>query len=89
MPHGTPQLRSREAGERVRAALLAAAAACGIALLAVAPFVGWWFLTLFGAVAALVLTTDRCASNGSARPELVDGGSTVSRYSPSSRSEPG
>ena len=62
--------RALEANGRVRKARSLAAGTCGIALLAVAPFVGWWFLTLFGAVAALVLTTDRRLER-SDRPELV------------------
>ena len=40
--------RALEAGERVRAARTVAAAACGIALVAIVPFQGWWILVLFG-----------------------------------------
>jgi glycerol uptake facilitator-like aquaporin len=62
--------RALEANDRVRKARTLAAGTCGLALVAVAPFVGWWFLFLFGAVAALVLTADRRLER-SARPELV------------------
>jgi diguanylate cyclase (GGDEF)-like protein len=62
--------RALEANDRVRKARSLAAGTCGIALVAVAPFVGLWFLALFGAVAALVITTDRRLER-SDRPELV------------------
>jgi diguanylate cyclase (GGDEF)-like protein len=62
--------RALEANDRVRTARTLAAGTCGLALVAVAPFVGWWFLILFGAVAALVLTADRRLER-SDRPELV------------------
>ena len=41
------RVRAREAGARVRTARTVAAAACGIALLAIVPFEGWWILLLF------------------------------------------
>ena len=63
--------RALEAGERVRTARTLAAATCGISLLATAPFVSWWFLLLFGAVAAVVLGTLDRRLERSERPELV------------------
>ncbi len=62
--------RALEAGERVRAARTLAAVTCGLSLLAMAPFVGWWFLLLFGVSAAVLLTADR-RIDGSDRPELA------------------
>jgi diguanylate cyclase (GGDEF)-like protein len=62
--------RALEAGPRVRTARTMAAATCGISLLAMAPFIGWWFLLLFGASAAVMLTADRRIERSS-RPELV------------------
>jgi diguanylate cyclase (GGDEF)-like protein len=43
---------------------------CGLSLLAMAPFVGWWFLLLFAASAAVLFTADRRIER-SARPELA------------------
>ena len=40
------RMRAREAGPRVRAARLVAAVACGIAILAIVPFRGWWILAV-------------------------------------------
>src|SRR4029079_3210446 len=40
--------RALEANSRVRAARTMAGATCGISMLVTAPFVGWWFLVLFG-----------------------------------------
>jgi diguanylate cyclase (GGDEF)-like protein len=62
--------RALEAGGRVRAARRLAAGTCGLALLAVAPFVSWWFLVLFLPVGALVLSADRFIDRAR-RPELV------------------
>ena len=62
--------RALEANARVRTARTMAGATCGIALLAMAPFVGWWFLLLFGVIAAVMLTADRRIER-SERPELV------------------
>jgi diguanylate cyclase (GGDEF)-like protein len=62
--------RALEAGDRVRKARNLAALTCGISLLAVAPFVGWSFLVLFGVSALVVLTADRRLERAE-RPELV------------------
>jgi diguanylate cyclase (GGDEF)-like protein len=62
--------RAVESGERVRTARTIVAAVCGIALVATAPFVSWWFLLLFGAVAVVLATLERRLA-GSGRPELV------------------
>ena len=48
--------RALEANARVRTARTMAGATCGLSLLAMAPFVGWWFLVLFGASAAVMVT---------------------------------
>jgi diguanylate cyclase (GGDEF)-like protein len=50
--------RALEAGDRVRAARTIAAVTCGISLVATAPFVSWWFLILFGVVAAVLGTLE-------------------------------
>jgi diguanylate cyclase (GGDEF)-like protein len=47
-----------------------AAVTCGISLVATAPFMGWWFLALFGAVAVTLLTLER-RMRASERPELL------------------
>jgi diguanylate cyclase (GGDEF)-like protein len=62
--------RALEAGERVRTARTLAAAACGICTVAAAPFLSWW-LVLFVAATAVVLTTADRRLNRSERPELV------------------
>jgi diguanylate cyclase (GGDEF)-like protein len=62
--------RALEANTRVRTARTLAAGTCGVSLLATAPFVGWWFLLLFVASAAVLLTADRRIER-SDRPELV------------------
>src|SRR4051794_24962420 len=62
--------RALEAGARVRTARTMAAAACGLSLLATAPFVGWWFLVLFGVSAVVLGSADRRLDR-SPRPELV------------------
>ena len=64
------RVRAREAGERVRTARSVAAIACGISLVATAPFQSWWFLILFGVVAATLLTLER-RMRASERPELL------------------
>ena len=69
-PTEQDRVRAREAGARVRRARLIAAAACGIALVAIVPFEGWWTLLLF-AMAALVLGDARRAPRRSKRPELL------------------
>jgi len=62
--------RALESGARVRTARTLAAGTCGLALVAVAPFVSWWFLVLFVPVAALVVTADTRIDRAR-RPELV------------------
>ena len=64
------RVRVREAGARVRIARTIAAAACGIALIAIVPFQGWWTLILFG-TAALTLGTLEMRLRRSERPELI------------------
>jgi diguanylate cyclase (GGDEF)-like protein len=64
------RVRAREAGARVRTARTVAAAACGIALVAIVPFEGWWTFVLFGAVALSLGTLD-ARLRRSKRPELV------------------
>ena len=64
------RLRALEAGARVRIARTVAAAACGIALIAIVPFQGWWTLILF-AVTAVTLGTVEMRLRRSERPELV------------------
>jgi len=62
--------RALEAGERVRKARTMAGLTCGIAVVATAPFLSWWYLLLFGATAA-VLGTVEWRLDRSDRPELV------------------
>jgi diguanylate cyclase (GGDEF)-like protein len=62
--------RALEAGERVRKARTLAGLTCGIAVVATAPFLSWWYLLLFGATAA-VLGTVQWRLDRSDRPELV------------------
>jgi hypothetical protein len=62
--------RALEAGERVRKARTLAALTCGIAVVASAPVLSWWYLLLFGASAA-VLGTVELRLDRSDRPELV------------------
>jgi diguanylate cyclase (GGDEF)-like protein len=62
--------RALDAGERVRTARTVAAITCGISLVATAPFVSWWFLGLFGVVAATLATLERRLDR-SGWPELV------------------
>jgi diguanylate cyclase (GGDEF)-like protein len=64
------RVRAREAGARVRTARTVAAAACGVALVAIVPFEGWWTFILFGAVAVSLGTLD-ARLRRSKRPELV------------------
>jgi diguanylate cyclase (GGDEF)-like protein len=64
------RVRAREAGARVRAARTVAAVACGIALVAIVPFQGWWILVLLAAT-ALLLGTFEMRLRRSERPELV------------------
>jgi len=62
--------RAIEAGARVRTARSIAALTCGISLVATAPFMSWWFVVLFGAV-ALTLGALDWRMRRSERPELV------------------
>jgi diguanylate cyclase (GGDEF)-like protein len=62
--------RALEAGERVRKARTMAGITCGIAVLATAPFLSWWYLVLFGAT-ALVLGSVEWRLRRSEHPELV------------------
>jgi 4-hydroxybenzoate polyprenyltransferase len=64
------RVRAREAGPRVRTARTVAAVACGIALLAIVPFQGWWILLLLGA-SALTLGTLEARLRRSERPEMI------------------
>ncbi len=69
-PTDEHRVRAREAGTRVRTARTVAAVACGLALLAIVPFQGWWILVLL-AVTALLLGTLEMRLRRSERPELV------------------
>jgi len=69
-PTDAHRARAREAGERVRNARSIAAAACGISLVATAPFMSWWFLLLFAIVAVNLATLEK-RLGASERPELV------------------
>ncbi|HMJ95685.1 MAG TPA: GGDEF domain-containing protein [Thermoleophilaceae bacterium] len=64
------RVRAREAGARIKTARTVAAAACGVALVAIVPFEGWWTFILFGAVAVSLGTLDARLLR-SKRPELV------------------
>src|ERR687893_560987 len=62
--------RAREAGARVRTARTIAALACGLSLVATAPFMSWWYLLLFAVVAVnLGLLEKRLRT--ARRPELL------------------
>jgi diguanylate cyclase (GGDEF)-like protein len=62
--------RAREAGARVRTARTVAGVACGIALIAIVPFQGWWILGLL-AITAVTLGTFEWRLRRSEYPELV------------------
>jgi diguanylate cyclase (GGDEF)-like protein len=62
--------RAREAGPRVRTARTFAAIACGVGLVAIVPFQGWWILVLFAA-GAVTLATFEARLRRSERPELI------------------
>jgi diguanylate cyclase (GGDEF)-like protein len=64
------RVRAREAGARVRTARTIAALACGIAVVAIVPFEGWWTLILF-ATAVVILGTVEARLRRSERPELI------------------
>jgi diguanylate cyclase (GGDEF)-like protein len=61
--------RALEAGARVRTARTIAAIACGISLVATAPFRSWWYLILFALVVVTLGTLER-RMRSSTRPEL-------------------
>ena len=69
-PTDAHRSRAREAGARVRTARSIAAVACGISLVATAPFMSWWFLLLFAIVAVNLGLLER-RLRSSERPELV------------------
>jgi diguanylate cyclase (GGDEF)-like protein len=62
--------RALEANARVRTARTIVVLTCGLSLVAMGPFLGWWFLLLFAASAAVMFTADRRIER-SARPELA------------------
>ena len=69
-------VRVVEANERVRRARTVAAGAVGIALVATAPWLGWWTLGLF-ALAVVNLATLEWRLRRSERPERVAAGSLL------------
>jgi diguanylate cyclase (GGDEF)-like protein len=75
-PTEAHRARALDAGERVKTARSIAAVACGISLVATAPFMSWWYLVLFG-VAALNLVMLEWRMQRSGRPELVAAQSSV------------
>src|SRR5215218_8211469 len=62
--------RAREAGARVRTARSIAAVACGISLVATAPFMSWWYLVLFALVALNLALLEKHLATAE-RPELM------------------
>jgi diguanylate cyclase (GGDEF)-like protein len=62
--------RALEASARVKSARSIAAVACGISLVATAPFMSWWYLLLFGAAAVNLLLLE-WRMRRSSRPELL------------------
>lgn len=69
-PTEEDRARALEAGARVRLARTIAAAACAAALIALAPWVGWWSLILLAIVAGNLATLER-RMRASSRPEWV------------------
>ena len=69
-PTDQHRARAREAGERVRMARTVAALACGIALIAMVPFQGWWILVLL-AFTVVILATFEARLRRSEHPELI------------------
>jgi hypothetical protein len=69
-PTEEDRARALEAGARVRIARTIAAAACAAALIALAPWVGWWSLILLAIVAGKLVTLER-RMRGSSRSEWV------------------
>ncbi len=75
-PTELDRVRVVEAGERIKRARTIAAAACGIALLAAAPWVGWWLLGLF-ALAMVNLATLEPRLRRTDHPERVAAGTLL------------
>jgi diguanylate cyclase (GGDEF)-like protein len=75
-PTELDRARITEASERNRRARNLGAVAAGVALLAAAPFVGWWTLISFVLIAAQSVTLDWRLAR-SARPERVAMGSVL------------
>ena len=69
-PTDQHRARAREAGDRVRTARTVAALACGLALIAIVPFQGWWILVLLAATVA-TLGTFEARLRRSEHPELI------------------
>jgi diguanylate cyclase (GGDEF)-like protein len=69
-PTDQHRARAREAGDRVRTARTVAALACGIALVAIVPFQGWWILVLLAGT-VVVLGTFESRLRRSEHPELI------------------
>ncbi len=69
-PTELDRTRVVDANDRVRTIRLIGAGAVGIALLATAPWIGWWTLALFAGCALNFATVDR-RMRTSARPERV------------------
>jgi diguanylate cyclase (GGDEF)-like protein len=69
-PTDLDRARVLDSSERVRRASSIGAAAMGLALAAMAPWLGWWLLGVFAVVAAQVLTLD-WRIRRAARPELA------------------
>jgi diguanylate cyclase (GGDEF)-like protein len=69
-PTEEDRARALEAGDRTRRARTVAAGAVGLALLAGAPWIGWWTLPLLGLCALELLSLDRRMAHSS-RPEWL------------------
>lgn len=69
-PTELDRIRTVDANERVRNIRLIGVACIGVALLAAAPWVGWWVLIPFGLTAINLITVERRLVH-SARPERV------------------
>jgi diguanylate cyclase (GGDEF)-like protein len=75
-PTELDRARVVEASARVRVARTICAAAAGVALVAAAPWVGWWTLIGFGIIALDFATLDR-RLRASPRPERIAAGSLL------------
>jgi diguanylate cyclase (GGDEF)-like protein len=69
-PTAQDRARALDAGGRVKQARTIAAAACAVALVATAPWVGWWLLLLLAIVTLNLATLDRRMGRAG-RPEWV------------------